>query len=96
MDLVPKIVWPNRNTKCMEVQIGPHCYLMYSYNTLVGAMLNGKGRRIKNTWGPTTGKHIKSDLHIDHYEVVDAKVLAEFVNEHLSLYFQDQLRERFL
>lgn len=80
----------------MEVRIGPRCFLLYSYDTLVGANIGGTCKRVANTWGPTTGKHINTDMRIQHYEVVDANTLSEFVNTGLATYFQDQLRERFL
>jgi|GEM_PF-5917488 hypothetical protein len=98
MELIPSINWPSRNTKAMQLRIGG-VYLFYSYDTLIGALLTGRNPkmlRVKNTWGPTTGKHIKIDHEIESYDIVSAQELHEAVNHYLAQYFQSQLREKFL
>lgn len=54
-----KGVRPDRNTKRYEARIG-RLVLHFSYGTCVGVVYHPLGilARVKNHWGPTTGRHM--------------------------------------
>ena len=46
----------------------PSCQLAFSYETLIGVAYGGRWYIAKNTWGPTTGKHLN---YLDANHVTD-------------------------
>ena len=67
---------PYRNTKCCSVTVG-NIDLHFSYNTLIGIQGGGVAMRRANVWGPTTGRHIRSDLNIGHLPEVGEEEIEE-------------------
>ncbi len=54
-----------RNTKAYVIELGHHRFFI-SYDTIVAYYnrLTREAARLKNHWGPTTGRHIKEmDMH---------------------------------
>ena len=67
----------NRNTKAYVVDIG-NTSLYFSYETLIAYQTQDESKRIKNYWGPTTGRHF-NELGCSGFDEIDGDhfVLAE-------------------
>jgi hypothetical protein len=98
MNLVPRIQWPDRNTKRMLVTLPDVYDLYFSYGTLIGAVVVGVGTyAIQHRWGPTTRRHYKEfGLDRSYVQTVSEEHLAELVNECMVVHFQETLRARFI
>ena len=72
---------------CYEVELGEDLTLLFSYKTLVAAMIRCgdsakmKFFKVKNTWGPTTGRHINAFVQCRDSETVEPERLADLVSD---------------
>lgn len=57
-----------RNTNAHVVKIGEH-ELFFSYNSLIAYRDSHQAVRIKNFWGPTTGRHF-NELGCKNFEML--------------------------
>ena len=89
----------SRNTQCYELRIGPHWFGI-SYQTIIAyrghAGLTGEWQacRLHNSWGPTTGRHMR-DLNCHQYREVDDEEMADLIRRALMLVGTNILRDRF-
>jgi len=76
------VEYPMERPNFVVVQL-PDCALAFSYKTLIGVKSRfNRGERdyeerwhlAKNTWGPTTGKHLNLLDHFNHERVPQAEV----------------------
>ena len=72
------IDYTSRNTKAVIVSVGVQTFY-FSYWTCIGYAGPSGHWRLKNIWGPTTGRHIKSDFEIASWPIVSEKELLERV-----------------
>lgn len=63
----------NRNTKCYRVSIAGNVFYV-SYSTVVACHTEEGGVRIENSWGPTTGRHMK-DMGVYGWQIVSEEEL---------------------
>ena len=67
----------NRNTQAQTLDLGPH-RLYFSYETTI-AYAGPLGRcRIRNSWGPTTGRHFK-EMGCYNFLLVEDKALDDIL-----------------
>jgi hypothetical protein len=73
----------NRNTKAYKIVLSGHSgshVLFISYETIVGLCNSHGAWRIENSWGPTTGRHMREmGLTSADYQVVDDEELNDRV-----------------
>jgi len=68
--------------KCYTVHIG-EIDLFFSYETLIGVHLVTEKMRVKNEWGPTTGRHI-NQLGIEDFPIAYPYEMEEAVYNKLQ------------
>lgn len=66
-----------RNTQA-HVVTTKRADFFFSYETCIAVAWAGKGVRIKNNWGPTTGRHF-AELNCGHYPVVEQETFDAIV-----------------
>ena len=69
----------SRDTKAYVIYLGQHKFYI-SYETIVGYKdMGGDGVRLKNEWGPTTGRHIR-EMGISDFPIVSEDELRTVIN----------------
>jgi hypothetical protein len=81
MDLTPTVSFLNSTRKAFIIFIG-NAALYFSYTQLIGIATQEHRVRVKNSWGPTTGKHF-NQFNIGQYEIVTHDELHKIVNKQL-------------
>lgn len=74
------IVYPERNTKLITVVVNNIHVITYSYQTPICYCGPLGPMRIKNSWGPTTGRHFK-DAGAENYPIYTQEQLEERIKE---------------
>lgn len=67
----------NRNTQAYILNLGNFRFYI-SYETIIGCATYDERVRLRNSWGPTTGRHI-NDMGIHDFKEVDDHYLSELV-----------------
>lgn len=69
--------------------------LFFSYETLIAFMdlTTYKGYRVKNSWGPTTGKHINA-MGVSEYTIVDPTYLQKVIRKSNITYSLRHMNKR--
>ena len=62
-----------RNTKCYEISIGGDTFYI-SYTTIIACRTEEGQCRIENSWGLTTGRHMK-DMNVYNWPIVPLEEL---------------------
>jgi aminopeptidase C len=73
----------NRSTKAYKIVLSGHSgshVLFISYETIIGPSNSHGAWRVENSWGPTTGRHMRGmGLTSDDFQVVDKEELNDRV-----------------
>lgn len=74
---VVKTYFKDNTRKCYQITI-PGMLLHFSFETCIGVTTHNERIRLKNIWGPTTGKHINK-LDIKDYDIVSEEELNKAI-----------------
>ena len=77
-----------RQTKAYQVVIND-VSLFFSYETCIAMVYAGRGFRVPNTWGPTTGKHFK-EMGLHNFAVVSSEELEQRIADALYAVARDE------
>jgi len=71
----------HRRTECYKLWIGTTVFYI-SYNTIIAITTEEGGRRLENTWGPTTGRHM-TEMGIRSWPVITDEKMEVLIKQSL-------------
>lgn len=91
---MPRINNPTgRNTQCYDVHIHD-IVLTFSYQTLIAIMSPRVRARLKNSWGPTTGRHF-NEAGVANFPIAKDEEFERIVAHELTGIGAEMTRDRF-
>lgn len=81
-----------RNTKCLYLDVAG-VSMVVSYTTVIAARYRGERIRRANTWGPTTGRHMK-ETSVSDWPEFDEREFEARLNDMILRSIRDDVADR--